>query len=1239
MKFTIPSILIDTWLTPIQRSFSLRKVAPNNYWARRSRIQNLLALVTISSAFGIGASAFGQLAKEPLLARSSPVAPNLLFVLDNSGSMGGSVVEALAYARAAGACGNGAIASNSPYVNLLRYDPQKRYLPTRTNAGDPGANAVVDNTSTVEIYLPIGWNDSPPFTTSIGRFNPNASLSRVDICNATNYVGVQVGTGATVGNPEWRVNIANAGWVTVASNPFGNKSPSRIDCAAAICTHAEERQNIANWRAYHRTRQLAARSGAGEAFSRVPTTFRLGWGDIYATTAGNFSVMNDFPNAKNGFYTWLNGLALLGGTPLRASLNAAGLYYSQDTNAGPWGNTPANPGSETSASHLSCRKSFTILVTDGEWNGANAGTAVARADVDGVTGPTILHADGVKSFQYVPRSTAPMSIGKADRTAGATYSDTLSDVAMYYWLNDLRTDLPNNVSAGGPADGPFWQNMQVYTAAFGPVGRLTDAQAAQARAGALNWSNTAPVSNSAETIDDLIHTAHNAGGKFLTLTDAESFANQLGEVIKNIADQQLSQAGVAASAVSLTAGTKKFVPTFNPNGWWGNMRTINLNADGTESNLAWEVIATTNGLPTGSTTIATPSARNVYVWSNFGNKAVDFTQSALIGQGLISASATASSPILMTNTTSNDLINFIRGNRTREGDLSTDFRKRTAVLGDITNSTPAFAKDFVTFDYSSLPALTLGRSSWPAYVTTKSARTEGVLFVGANDGMVHVFREGITGQSSPVPGAEVAAFIPRGVLGKLHKLSEKPFVHEFFVDGPLSQHEAYINAPRNNASGTTLRWANVVAGTLGAGGRSVFAIDASAGPSMTERAYMWEANSAMAGFGNLGHVLNSVEMGILSNGTWVAIFNNGFYGDDGRASLFVVDLATGALIREIATDTLTSNGLGGVRVLRDKEGFITGAYAGDLRGRMWRFNLSDTSPSSWLSELLFTTSSPSSTATQPITAAPALFKQIRGRPGYMVVFGTGKLFDDADQSSTGIQSAYGIWDTTFIGTPTVPLVGRSQLVATSVVQTTNTATFSDGSENAVRLYNTTQSRTVDFTIDRGWVLDYGLASGQRQIYPVERVTSALVRIDSIAPRLNAQACTASASTAFNYTIDPFAGACQKFSIFDTNADGKIDANDLTSCIYSTNADGNDVVLPASVVGSGGVSGGGPESCSGDACLEQCLATKPIEECYDCRTLVRLSASGALGFRSGRCESTTSGNSTFRRDWRQLFMRP
>ncbi len=124
----------------------------------------------------------------------------------------------------------------------------------------------------------------------------------------------------------------------------------------------------------------------------------------------------------------------------------------------------------------------------------------------------------------------------------------------------------------------------------------------------------------------------------------------------------------------------------------------------------------------------------------------------------------------------------------------------------------------------------------------------------------------------------------------------------------------------------------------------------------------------------------------------------------------MVDLATGKVLKTLDTgrgSMAEPNGLGGIKLLRDGNQVITAAYAGDLHGNVWKFDLASERAAEWKVSLggrpLFTTAD-----RRPVTAAPALVPHPRG--GTMVLIGTGKLFETGDEKSRALESYYGLWD-------------------------------------------------------------------------------------------------------------------------------------------------------------------------------------------------------------------------------------
>lgn len=1104
-------------------------------------------------ALNLVGGAWGAVSQSPLLNSTAAVRPNILLVLDTSGSMGWECVYAkhvsdvfISENAPLSGLTTGCLASTdrrhaAPINNLLFYNPKTTYGRQYSTAGVLLGNAAVNSTSIVTLYQPKAGVDVTAFTTS------------AQLTNVNNYDTYVVNTGSFKFN-------TNA---TTATNIFGPHGGTRTDCAGATCTLAEERQNIANWRTYNFERIDAAKAGLGAAFAAQADNFRLAYGDIYQTSNG-YSVMRDYALAKSNFYNWLSGLNASGGTPLRTALNQAGLYYSNTANAGPWGSQPwSPPGGETPASHLSCRRSFTLMITDGYYTDAYSGVGNA----DSQLGTTYVHATAnpAQSYRYTPGNTSdPRNAGKSDRTTGTGgTSNTLADIALHYWRTDLRTDLLNDYGTGGPSAPPFWQNMNTYMVSFGASGRMSEADVASAKQGLLNW--VAPVSNQPTTIDDMRHAAHNGGGDFLKVNNAAQFATDLGNVIGSIAGQQFSQAGVAASAVTLTTGTKKFVPYFISGSWWGNLAMVDIATQTTQ----WQVIATdSNGQPTGVTTLPTPASRNVVVWADAAKQAVAFNFANITNAANNLRGANANMQ-LSAGVTAN-VIDFLRGDRSQEG---TTLRKRQAILGDIVSSTPAFIKNNTNPRYDLLPLGTPGQSSYAAYLASKAARTEGALFVGANDGMLHAFAEGY---GANTPGRELFAYIPRSVLGKVESLSSTgySFAHTFTVDGPMTEADAYVTTPNLTLPGSALGWRNLVIGTAGAGAKSVFAINATDLGNLNTKAVLWEINAdpafpAMPGnsstaFSELGYVFSSVESGVTVSGDWVSIFGNGYESASGKASLFIVETATGRLLKRIDTDNTNANGLGGVRLVLNSNKQIIGAYAGDLKGRLWKFDLSNSNTSSWAlgngGAALFTAMN--GATPQPITAQPAVFErtdQPTYLPSYMVTVATGKLFEPTDTAVPSVnQSAYSLWDRKAFGSTGSDTISDTQL---EPVQQTLGATVA-GKAFVTTAYATPGVTSINWATKRGWKIPFNLAArlGQRVVDPVESILG-VVKIDTVTPDASATSCKASQSNGLNLIVDPLTGVCRVGGTLDTNNDGVIDSNDSqNTCGYTTLADGRDVIL-------------------------------------------------------------------------------
>jgi type IV pilus assembly protein PilY1 len=968
----------------------------------------------------------------------------------------------------------------------------------------------------------------------------------------------------------------------------------RTDCSGASCSWAEEQQNYANWNAYHNTRLNLAKTGMGLAFQPLNPTFRLGWGTI--NTLGSASPALDkgvrlysdavvspaATSVKEDFFTWMYALNTNGSTPNRIAVDNVGKYYKRADDGGPWattttGNTAISSSAAGNVNHASCRRSYALLMTDGYYN-----DSFTLADQD--SNATALAAvAGTPPYQYLP-------VGPYSDTAGGTkFADTFADVAMKYWGTDLRPDLSNAIKATD-SDPAYWQHMNFYAIGLGVVGTLdqSDPQVLKKLSGqapdrTIDWPT--PVTNTQTAIDDMWHATVNGRGKMFNARTASELTTAISQMLSDVSGAEGTQAGVAVSTVNLSTGTKKYTPSYTPITWTGNVTAYWLDkTNGAQAAIpAWQV----------ETKISTDPITKINTYSEFqpshvernivvGNGSTSGTRAALFN---FAAMSSANLIGTMNGNVNDNMIKYLRGERTNEDNIGNTFsttaiyRPRENVMGDVVNSTPVFVKNTVNLKYENVSGPTTG--SYATFLTAKNNRPEGVLVVGANDGMLHVFRDGTGDKDAPLTpgGAEVFAYVPNAILPTLNKLSDKTYVHQYYVDGPNIETDAYFK------NGTP-RWANIVVGSTGGGAgapatpgvspkSAVFAIDmtnlnTSAEPaSFNTSSVLWEVSSKdSANYSELGHVLTDIQAGPTLDGSWTAIFGNGYDSKSCQARLFVVNIETGAKIKEINTGVGTcsaagKNGLGGVRIVRNSNQQIIGAYAGDLQGNLWKFSLNDANPANWKVDLA---GSPlyQAGATKPITALPTVLELSSVTipdTGRVVVFGTGKFYEATDITSVTQQTLYGILDQVEFGAATIPagtaLTNNSLLVQQTISSAgdINGTTYYSVSTNPVAYLPVTS------TSKRGWYIDLP-NTGQRMVYPMDLLVNRYVAADTISPfNVSPDPCSnTTGGTGFLYFIDALTGAGPATQILDTNGKDGVTSADALVSGFKGKADGRNVSL-------------------------------------------------------------------------------
>ncbi|MCS6944629.1 MAG: PilC/PilY family type IV pilus protein [Sutterellaceae bacterium] len=1145
-------------------------------------LSRLTAARRVTAALALSALLYGQTVQAFTIANTppflpTPMPPNIVITLDDSGSMAwayvpDSLVNHVATRR-----------FKSSTFNPLYYNPDVLYpLPVFINAdgtqytfpapafdnapingfadGGPGRGAPRGYVNLATGYQPTR-EYNPASTTQ--TFAPHANV-------AADLAALQAGrvaNGGTLVTPFQTTTPGPAYYYRFnTSLPNCDGTIHDDDCYQLVIVSAtsgtnpaigpDERQNFAIWYSYYRTRNLMTVAAASRAMASIPTTTRVAWQSLnscnqlhYTAAAGACNGWTG-PNVdnrirvfngahRNNFYSWLMRLRAQGGTPLRGAASRAGEYFRLSAaTAGVRSPYAENPQVSVGTEY-SCRPNFHILMTDGFWNSETDTSPFCSGAVCGdVDGTARTLPDGT-----VYSVTSPLTAiyRSSSATVPAQRSNNVADIAFHYWATDLRPDLPNNlipyrIDRNGTADQQYWnpkndpatwQHLVTFTVGLGMTRAMSVTTPVDIRWGGGTWSGPGyanllsgagqwpPTYNDAEpgNVYDLWHAAINSRGQAFSADRPSEMADALNTALNRILERESAGAALAANSTRLTTDTLLFQARFNSGDWTGRLTAYRINADGSLGNTEWEA--------TDAGKIPAPAARNIVSWS--GSAGIAFTQTDLTAAGLWS------------HINSTALLNYLRGDASNEERNGGTYRNRSVPLGDIVNSDPAYVGT-ENYGYASFDA------TYRTFLTSKQSRRK-MVYVGANDGMLHAF-DALTGE-------ERFAYVPAAVIPYLAQLASPTYAHRYYVDGSPAAYDAKFGGS----------WRTVLVGTTGAGAKAVFALDVTNPDSFGPANVLWEINdntpyrpgdAADPQYGSrLGYTIGSAVVFRANNGEWVAAFGNGYNSTSQQASLYLVRVSDGRLIRRI--DTLAGgsgnpNGLG-TPTLYDANGDDTYdyIYATDMLGNVWKFDLTSSNASAWnvaywngsTPAPLFSARSPlPDVRPQPIQARVRLAQPPAGVNGVMVLFGTGRFFASGDNTDTQRQTFYGILDN---GTR-VTTTDRSQLVQQTISTTTIPV---NGVPTTVR---TVSQNTIDWTTKRGWYMDLP-STGERVIGPAV-VRSGRVIFTTVVP--SSDPCEFGGSS-WLMEVSATTGARLDYPVFDTNGDRRVNALDsvLASGILTT----------------------------------------------------------------------------------------
>jgi type IV pilus assembly protein PilY1 len=890
----------------------------------------------------------------------------------------------------------------------------------------------------------------------------------------------------------------------IPANSFPKSATStRSDCAAAVCTYAEEIQNFANWYSYYRFRLSMMKTATGKAFLSIDDRFRVGFitinpGPNGANTpvqAAKFLGVGQFVTAQRvSFYSKLYSQDINGSTPNREALSRVGRYYA-GTTAG------INNGMGADPVQWSCQTNYALLTTDGYWNG-NAG--------QNVTGGGIGNQDNSNSG-----FTARIDGAYDGNLAGS--SDTLADVAAYYYKTDLRTSgptAPNNVPTNNK-DTAAHQHMVTFTLGLGLEGfmdyipdyetALTGdfAKIKAGTAGACSWTAgvcdwPVPVGNEPSTLDDLWHAAVNGRGNFFSASDPNSLALGLQSALAKLKVATAAASASATSSPNITQTSNYiFSSTFRTGMWDGEIvaQKIDLVSGAVIPAIVWSAQANLD-----AKTFPTNDFRTIWTLDDFGGskkKNFKFAALSISNAGAIVAEqsyfknkcmALAQCTLLnggqrVIADDGNNLVDWLRGQRQYESFVSppetiSPFRVREHVLGDPVNATPSFIRE---------PQFRFADPTVPTYEDFKITwdSRKPILYIGANDGMLHAFN-GDT-------GAEEWAYVPRITMPNMHKIATANWsaTHKFSVDGSPQLMDA-------NFGGV---WHTVLVAGLNGGGRGYYALDVTDPDNMK---VLWEVCSDPTVC-----IVNDPDMGFsfgnpviakrAFDGKWVAFVTSGLNNvtpGTGQGYLYTIDLATGAILSKVSTGNgtmIAPSGLNDISGYADDFTFDNTAkflYGGDLNGNVWKFDTATANPVVTLLAVL----KDNLGKLQPVTTRPEL-ASISGFP--VVYVGTGRYIGEDDiqdpatlvppQTGAYQQSLYAIKDRGV----TYPNFRAASVVRNDLIDAGTT--------------RSTTNNGVNWATQDGWYMDFnpaGTSPGERVNLDMQLIQGTLIVVTNV-PNLSA----------------------------------------------------------------------------------------------------------------------------------------
>lgn len=396
-----------------------------------------------------------DIATLPVFSTTPPtvqVKPNVLMILDDSGSMGWT------YMPDDASNFGGRYGYPSGHCNGVYYNPAITYTPpvyadgssypnqTFTAAKNDGYG--ISSTGSTDLSVSFKASSSDGAEAAYYYvYSGNQTTEKLKNYYDTNSVFYKE-CSSTIGS-----TTAHDG--TNAVNTLFTK---KVVSATSGPGGTDERTNFANWYSYYRTRMNMMKTATGLAFKSLDDKFRVGFMTINGNTSPSFLNIGDFNAAqRTSFYSQLYASNPSNSTPLREALSKAGRLY-----AGKIGSI--NSVTATDPVQYSCQQNYTLLSTDGQWNGG------AGVQLDGST--AIGNQDGALARPYNDGSQVTTTIVTPYTSTQDRTTTTSAGSVTKTWTR-TNTVIGAACSTLSPPSGTAAANMNVGNSRVGAVGYAT----------------------------------------------------------------------------------------------------------------------------------------------------------------------------------------------------------------------------------------------------------------------------------------------------------------------------------------------------------------------------------------------------------------------------------------------------------------------------------------------------------------------------------------------------------------------------------------------------------------------------------------------------------------------------------------------------------------------------------------------------------------------------------------------